>query len=130
MVARITIYPEQLAKFSHNPDGALARWMNERGAIVQLAAVRDCPKRTNRLSESIVKRWAPTLEGQQIAIIAQQPYAASVHEGSAPHDIPNAFGWGPSFGIGGRFSGKFHPGIIKAHAQPFLSKNLPLFLAV
>jgi hypothetical protein len=103
--------------------------MQTRATVVQLAAVRDCPKLTGTLSESIVKRWSPTLDGQQIEIIAQQPYAASVHDGSAPHDIPNAFGWGPQFGIGGRFDGKFHPGIIAAHAQPFLRKNLPLFLA-
>lgn len=38
------------------------------------------------------------------------PYIASLEEGSAPHDIPNAFGKGIEFGIGGRFDGKFHPG--------------------
>ena len=38
------------------------------------------------------------------------PYIASLEEGSAPHDIPNAFGKGMDFGIGGRFDGKFHSG--------------------
>jgi hypothetical protein len=33
-----------------------------------------------------------------------------IERGSVPHDIPNAFGRGPFFGIGGRFKGKFHPG--------------------
>ena len=72
---------------------------------------------------------APTLDGQQIEIVAKQPYAAAVHEGSKAHDIPNAFGWGPTFGIGGRFGGFFHPGIVPEHAQPFLRQNLPLFFA-
>lgn len=38
------------------------------------------------------------------------PYIASLEEGSSPHDIPNAFGKGREFGIGGRFDGKFHSG--------------------
>lgn len=40
------------------------------------------------------------------------PYIAPLEEGSKPHDIPNAFGWGMEFGIGGRFDGKFHPGSV------------------
>ena len=38
------------------------------------------------------------------------PYLVYLEEGTEPHDIPNAFGRGETFGIGGRFSGKFHPG--------------------
>ncbi len=38
------------------------------------------------------------------------PYVTWLEEGTGPHDIPNAFGMGPDFGIGGRFDGKFHPG--------------------
>jgi hypothetical protein len=34
-----------------------------------------------------------------------------VWEGTPPHDIPGAFGRDLPFGIGGRFNGKFHPGI-------------------
>lgn len=41
------------------------------------------------------------------------PYAVYLNEGSLPHDIPNAFGRGEEYGIGGRFSGKFHPGSFK-----------------
>jgi hypothetical protein len=37
-------------------------------------------------------------------------YAQAQIEGAEPHDIPNAFGRGAKFGIGGRFQGKFHPG--------------------
>lgn len=38
-----------------------------------------------------------------------------LEHGTNPHDIPNAFGYGEWFGIGGRFDGKFHPG-----TQPYL----------
>lgn len=41
------------------------------------------------------------------------PYVASLEEGSVPHDIPNAFGKGENFGIGGNYDGKFHPGSTK-----------------
>lgn len=53
-----------------------------------------------------------------ITIITQKnahgaPYAVYLNEGSRPHNIPNSFGLGPTFGIGGRFNGKFHPGSLK-----------------
>ena len=41
------------------------------------------------------------------------PYIAYLEEGTSPHDIPRAFGRPLPFGIGGRFSGKFHPGSTK-----------------
>ena len=44
--------------------------------------------------------------------------------GTKPHDIPNAFGFGEKFGIGGRFDGKFHPGFVAMpHFKPALNKN-------
>lgn len=41
------------------------------------------------------------------------PYVVYLEEGTRPHDIPRAFGRPLPFGIGGRFSGKFHPGSTK-----------------
>ena len=41
------------------------------------------------------------------------PYAVWLNEGTFPHDIPNSFGWGYNFGIGGHYNGKFHPGSLK-----------------
>ena len=51
------------------------------------------------------------------------PYVQYLEEGTTPHDIPNAFGWGDKrvnpythkkpFGVGGRFDGFFHPGSTK-----------------
>lgn len=129
LTVRIKFNPEAITTLTKSPDGLFGRWMYQRGTIVQQAAIRDCPKRTNLLSESIVKRWYPTMNGQIMSVIAKQPYAASVHEGAKPHNIPNAWGMGEEFGIGGRFGGYFHPGIVKSKAVPFLSKNLPLFIA-
>lgn len=44
--------------------------------------------------------------------------------GTLPHDIPNAFGFGKEFGIGGRFDGKFHPGFVSMpHFIPALNMN-------
>lgn len=52
------------------------------------------------------------------------PYAVPLNTGSKPHDIPNAFGWGMEYGIGGRYSGKFHPGSSK-HVGYFDNVNDP-----
>lgn len=41
------------------------------------------------------------------------PYAEALENGSKPHDIPNSFGRGYNYGIGGRFDGYFHPGSTK-----------------
>jgi hypothetical protein len=54
------------------------------------------------------------------------PYAKFLEEGTAPHDIPHAFGYGSiyppkpnpythqePYGVGGRFNGKWHPGSTK-----------------
>lgn len=41
------------------------------------------------------------------------PYIDFLENGTKPHDIPGAFGHSLPFGIGGRFSGKFHPGSTK-----------------
>lgn len=38
------------------------------------------------------------------------PYIPYLEYGTEPHDIPNAFGNGENFGVGGKFDGKFHPG--------------------
>ena len=41
------------------------------------------------------------------------PYVGFLESGTGPHDIPGAFGYALPFGIGGRFSGRFHPGSTK-----------------
>lgn len=53
-------------------------------------------------------------------------YALFIHEGTAPHNIPGAFGIPAPFGVGGQFDGFFHPG--HPEANRFLSDNLPLAL--
>jgi len=108
------------------PLGPVSRYMETRAAIVTLAAKRQCNWRTGKLSRSIVQRRAFGSHGLEVFVGAYQPYALYVHNGTRPHDIPNAFGWGPTFGIGGRFDGYFHPGYV---GNPFLTDNLKLFFA-
>jgi len=74
-------------------------------------------QRSGRLFNGITKRGAPGNYVREspgeitVGVSYEQiPYAQSILEGAQAHDIPNAFGRGPRFGIGGRFNGKFHPG--------------------
>ena len=121
-----------LEEIMHGPFGIIGTWMFGRSEIVKRAAVLQCNKKTGRLSRGILKRPVEATAGgleMRIIATAKDPktgvdYAAYVHEGTAPHDIPNAFGWGETFGIGGRFDGKFHPGY---KGNKFLSDNLNSF---
>ena len=90
-------------------------------------------RRTGCMDGSILKR--PVVDAGDVLSITvisdtspcsptHTSYSLFVHEGTKPHNIPNAFGWGPTFGIGGRFSGMFHPGNA---ANRFLSDQLPFF---
>jgi hypothetical protein len=125
---KVIIDGARIETLLRSPAGAVGRFMLSRAAVVRLAAINDCPKRTGYLSQTIVTRYEEGNEkGFTVRVVALAPYAAAVHEGAEPHDIPNAFGFGPDFGIGGRFDGKFHPGNA---ANPFLSKNLRLFGAI
>ena len=54
-------------------------------------------------------------EGVVAWATADAPWAEVQELGGAPHDIPNSFGRGPEFGIGGRFGGFFHPGNPATH---------------
>ena len=120
-----------LADILHSPAGIVGRMLIERSTRVQMAAKAQAPRRTGCLQGSIVKR-AESL-GDELAIRiqsdttscspARKSYSLFVHEGSEPHDIPGAFGIPAPFGIGGQFSGKFHPG---HGANRFLSDNLHL----
>lgn len=55
-------------------------------------------------NQSLYKKFSIIFDGNKT------PYLDALQKGSKPHDIPNAFGYGIEFGVGGRFSGKFHPG--------------------
>lgn len=78
---------------------------------IALTAIILAPERSGALKGSIkaeshgVVGWAT----------ADAPYAEAQEKGAGPHDIPNSFGWGPDFGIGGRFGGLFHPGNPATH---------------
>lgn len=65
------------------------------------------PKRSGVLAGSITPVMTGQAEGHWFTDV---DYATPQEEGAAPHDIPNSFGYGPLFGVGGRFGGMFHPG--------------------
>jgi hypothetical protein len=117
----------------HSPDGALGRWMIGRAQVVQNAARIQCPKRTNKLSESIVKRFFDSPDGLNVVIAAQQPYAIFVHEGTKAHVITGnpilAFAWehGPNGPGTYFFRSVHHPG---TKPNRFLADNLRLFNAL
>lgn len=70
------------------------------------------PVRTGLLRDSGTRGSLKSTSTFNIAIGVgkSKQYVEALNEGSQPHNIPNAFGYGENFGIGGRFNGKFHPG--------------------
>lgn len=120
-----------MAYLLRSPAGPVGRFLTERATVVQAAAKAQAPRRTGCLEDSIVKRFESAGDEMMVRIVSDtspcspehKSYSLFVHEGTVPHDIPNAFGWGPEFGIGGRFDGRFHPG---TKANRFLADNLHL----
>jgi hypothetical protein len=94
-------------------------------------------RRTGCMDGSILKRPVVDAGGAlSITVISDtspcspdhKSYSLYVHEGTKPHDIPNAFGWGINFGIGENLPVPrefFHPG---TPANRFLSDNLAIFV--
>lgn len=77
------------------------------------------PRRDGRLPGTLrdsikagaVRRHSSILgRGWEIRVSTDDPVGPNVEWTTRPHDIPNAFGFGDAFGLGGRFDGKFHPG--------------------
>jgi hypothetical protein len=115
--------PVAISTILESPSGVVGRHVINLATIIQLAMQEKAPVVTGRLKANIVKRFTDAPPGD-IAIevgIWTVPYAEYVVFGSEPHDIPNAFGWGPNVGIGGRFDGKFHPG---NKPNPFMTDAL------
>ena len=75
MTVKLIIDGLAVENMLHSPDGLIGRYMIGKSQVVQNAAIRDCPKRTGRLSESIVKRFYDSDEGFTVVIAALQPYA-------------------------------------------------------
>lgn len=57
----------------------------------------------------------PHGRGWRVRTFTLDPIFPYIEWDTEAHDIPNAFGRGPDFGIGGRFEGKFHPGTTGQH---------------
>lgn len=117
------------------PSGPTSRFLIGRAEVYKQAVIREMPRKTGCLQDSLVKRFELSDTGMLAVRLVSDTtpcsptrtaYSLFVHEGTAPHDIPNAFGWGPTFGIGGRFDGKFHPG---TKPCPFFTRALPALKA-
>lgn len=72
---------------------------------------KEAPVKTGHLRDSLIGEFE--VGSATMVMFFSDPvsyFPLVVREGAPAHDIPNAFGWGPDFGIGGQFDGKFHPG--------------------
>ncbi len=137
---RLIIDGAVMESLLRGPDGAVSRFMMTRAEVVRRAAVIQCPKRTGKLSRSILKRSYEGEKGVNIVVGAYLPYAVFVHEGTKAHTIAAknapmlAFAWpsGPfgAKGMGGTglhfYKVVHHPG---TKPNRFLSDNLRLFFA-
>ena len=146
---KLVVDGARMAELLRGPTGPVWRHLEARAELFQVKAREDAPIRTGCLRSRIRKRnieevgdklsitvmsdtagcgidaaGKVTNKSSNIASGVKAEYAFFIHEGTQPHDIPNAFGYGPTFGIGGRFDGKFHPG---NRAYRYLSKNLSMF---
>jgi hypothetical protein len=124
---KIKLDPTLYGNFLRAPDGVLPRYMMTRATVVQLAGIRDCPKDTMKMSESIIKRGYPALNGgYAVSIIAATYYAFWVHDGTQAHGPKNAtvLHWIAKDG-----SNVFVKWVRGISPHPFLRDNLPLFFA-
>ena len=118
-----------MEELMHSPTGMCGRWLYGQAQRVQYAAKIQCPKRTGKLSQSIVKRPVLTSElGLSVIIGAYQPYATFVHEGTKPHVIlpksAKALHWINGEGQSVFAKSVHHPG---TKANRFLADNLYIF---
>jgi hypothetical protein len=128
---RLIIDGARMDELLHSRAGPFGRYLDVRSTAFVAAARRQAPRRTGCLEDSIVRRWEEVDGELSVRVVSDTTpcspkrvsYSLYVHEGTRPHNIPNAFGYGPTFGLRGRFSGKFHPGNA---ANRFLTDNLPV----
>ncbi len=129
---RLVIDGAVMEEMLHGPGGAVNRYLLGRAEIVKRAAVIQCNKATGRLSQSIVKRETAVGTELGVRIVAAQPYALYVHNGTKPHIIRAknkpylVFFWpnGPSGAHVYKMKQVNHPGY---RGNKFLTDNLHLF---
>ena len=133
MDVRIITDGARLEEMLHGPAGLVYTWLDKESWLYKVATQDDAPVMTGCLRDTILRR--PIEEypgGLSVRVVSDTApcspthtsYSEFVHNGAPPHDIPNAFGYGPTFGIGGRFMGKFHPGNAP---NPYLLRHLDRF---
>lgn len=79
-------------------------------------------------TDVVRRHTSPLGRGWRRRVLTDDPVFPYIEWDTRPHDIPNAFGFGIDFGIGGRFDGKFHPGTTGQH--PFARAALIVALEV
>jgi hypothetical protein len=93
---------------------SIVRWIDGASPTIIAALKLEAPYRAGpgtHLRDRIFSERHSSIGGVEAVFDTDRsPLAKWILGGTKPHDIPNAFGWGPTFGIGGRFEGKFHPG--------------------
>lgn len=117
---RLIIDGAALAELLRSPQGPVGRHLIARSTVVQARAkqILSPHRKTGCAEDSIVKRFEEAAGELAVRIQSdttpcsptRTSYSLYLHEGTAPHDIPGAWGHPAPFGIGGRFDGKFHPG--------------------
>lgn len=90
----------------------------QRRTPVDMSPTRDHERRHLRdtFERTRVEEW-PAITGPSFRMYVRtfDPIGPYVEWTTRPHNIPNAFGFGPNFGIGGRFEDMFHPGTQGQH---------------
>lgn len=133
---KLVIDGARMQEFLRGPQGPISRMLIERGELVKRDARRRVPVRTGKLRDSIVKRFVEEVPGGLgIRVVAAQPYAVFVHDGTKPHVIAArrkaslAFFWanGPNGAGLYFFQSVNHPG---TKAVPFLRDALPVAVAI
>jgi hypothetical protein len=84
---RVRIYENRLDKLINNPDGAVGRYLSDKGDQIRSMARSRVGVRTGRLKATIHKRHLRDPRGQYMLIGNDAPYAYYHHEGTRPRTI-------------------------------------------
>lgn len=110
--------PGRCARRIADAGGDRLETLIRRGTPVDLSPTRNHtrPHLRDTIERTRVEEWPGPLGTEfRVRVATNDPIAPDVEWNTRPHDIPNAFGYGDDFGIGGRFEGRFHPGTTGHH---------------
>jgi len=84
---RVRIYDNRLDKLINDPDGAVGRYLSNKGDQIKSIARSRVGVRTGRLKATIHKRHLRDPRGQYMLIGNDAPYAFYHHAGTRPRAI-------------------------------------------